>query len=451
MHILQVDRNRQNLTMSHVISFYDYKQDGLIRADTLIRLRWYGIFGQFGAIAMVAFGFGYPMPWEFCLGLVAISVVFNISLSRSYNINQRLSGNVATTFLAIDLLHLGLLLYLTGGLQNPFAILLIAPVVVSSNSLRRRHILLMSALSVVIIVFLAFYHMPLPWDPADPLKFSYIFNIGVLVAILSTLAFTVIYTYRVAVEARKLARALAATELVMQREQHLTTLDGLATAAAHELGTPLATIAVTSKEMLHAVARDSPLREDVELLQAQADRCREILTRLTSLTKDNEEIEGRQLITEILEQAADPLHGLGIQIDISVEETSIPAPAIKRAPTIRYGLGNLLDNAVDFANSRVSVSLNWSDDELSVEIRDDGPGFSSSILSRVGEPFVTSRRNVRGNGDWGLGLGLFIAKTLLERSGASLTFKNVAAGSKNERGALVKIRWSRSVLEELAL
>ncbi len=422
------------------------RQRILIRLDTLIRLRWYAIIGQYGAIMIVALGFGYELPFLLCLILIALSALLNLFLAWRYRANFRLESGGAFMLLAFDILQLASLLYLTGGLQNPFSILLMAPVVVSATSLKRDHTLMLGLLAIVVVSLLSFYHLPLPWSAEAPLKMPLRFIVGTWVAITCTLAFTAIYAFRVAEEARKLADALTATEIVLQREQHLSALDGLAAAAAHELGTPLATIALVSKEMVHALPKDSELQEDAQLLRSQAERCREILQKLTSLSSADEPIMAHQTLAAVVEEVVAPLRDFGVKITVTKKGEGREAPITERNLALQYSLGNLVDNAVDFAQARVSVDLFWDDEIVRLTVADDGPGFPPVILERLGEPFTTARQRGADKTQRGMGLGLFIAKTLLERSGAVLTFEN-AQNIDALSGAVVTVEWQREQLE----
>lgn len=419
----------------------------LIRLDTLIRLRWSAIAGQFGAVLIVAFGFGYAMPWMICLSLIAVSALLNIFLTMRYRTNTRFESSGAFALLAFDILQLAVLLYLTGGIHNPFSILLMAPVIVSSTSLRGKHTLLLGTFALALTAFLTFYHLPLPWEDGTPFDLPTRYEIGIWIAISCTLAFTAIYAFRVAQEAEKLGDALAATELVLQREQHLSALDGMAAAAAHELGTPLATIALVSKEMLHTLPEDSALAEDAALLRSQAQRCRDILQKLTSLSSDGEPIMERQPLPAMVEEVVAPHRNFGIDIEIVMHGGDTNPPDLQRNAGIHYGLGNLIDNAVDFARSRVVIEVAWSQSEASVTITDDGSGFPPSIVDKLGEPFVSSRKRQTGSRPRGLGLGLFIAKTLLKRSGGSLAFMNLKSRTGETSGARAKVTWPRQRLE----
>ena len=420
-----------------------YGLDKRFRLETLIKIRWLAVAGQTAAVCLVAFMLKFELPLAMCLFAIACSAWLNIFLRLRYPLNHRLSATTAIVLLAYDTCQLTLLLYLTGGLQNPFAILLVVPVIISATIQSVVQTLLLGSVAVLAATLLAFYHLPLPWEVTGQLKMPFLYVAGVWIAIISSLTFTAIYVFRVADESRKLANALAATELVLQREQHLSTLDGLAAAAAHELGTPLATIALVSKEMIRELDEDSPLHEDVLLLRSQAERCREILNKLSSLSEEGDTHIGSLSLPLMLEEVAAPHRDFGVELTLETSGNQ-PDPVFARNPAILYGLGNLVENAVDFARRKVTVHAAWDQDDIHIEIRDDGKGFKIELLERIGEPFVTTRNRANQETGGGLGLGLFIAKTLLERSGAILNFENSPAG---ERGAIVTIRWPREALD----
>ena len=248
----------------------------------------------------------------------------------------------------------------------------------------------------------------------------FIYVAGIWMAVLSSIAFTAIYAFRVAEEARLLANALAATELVLQREQHLSALDGLAAAAAHELGTPLATITLVAKEMEKALGNDPKYGEDVKLLRSQSERCREILKRLTSLSSEGEAHLSRLPLTSLVEEVTAPHRDFGISIKLRPGERIGPEPVGRRNPGVIYGLGNLVENAVDFARKSVTVRWSWDEAAVTFSIIDDGPGFPAEIIDRIGEPYMSTRQGTEAGG--GLGLGLFIAKTLARTLGCDARF-----------------------------
>jgi two-component system sensor histidine kinase RegB len=417
-----------------------------VRLDTLVRLRWLAVIGQTIAVLMVHFGLDFPLPIWACLAVIALSAWLNIALRLRFHLTQRLEPDRAAWLLAFDIAELAILLFLTGGLQNPFAFLFLGPVLLSATALPPRFTILLGIFAVACATVLVFTHYPLPWDNDDPLQLPPIYMMGVWLSILLAIGFIGVYAWQITEESRQLADALAATELVLTREQHLSQLDGLAAAAAHELGTPLSTISVIAKELENAIPADAPHGEDVRLLRSQATRCRDILAKLTELSSSGEPFD-RTPLTSLIEEVVAPHRDFGVAIAVSGPHDGTAEPVGARNPAILYGLGNLVENAVDFARERVDVTMQWDDEAVEVAIGDDGPGFASDILDRIGEPYVTSRRRKPNDDDeepTGLGLGFFIAKTLLERSGATLRFANRAPP---QRGAMVKLRWKRDDFE----
>lgn len=414
-----------------------------LRLETLVRIRWMAVMGQLAAVLIVWRFLEFEFSPLQCIFLIGASAFLNVVLSIRYPANQRLDPAASTVLLTYDIVQLALLLYLTGGLQNPFSVLLLVPVVISATTLPTPPTLFLGSVAISSATLLVFYHHPLPWFEGVELQLPRIYITGMWIAIISSMFFMAVYAFRVADEARKLSDALAATELVLQREQHLSNIDGLAAAAAHELGTPLATIALVSKEMMRELGPDSDSFEDAKLLRSQAERCREILKTLTSLSTQDEQHFGQVPFSAILEEVSEPHREFGIKIRTNIE-TRGPEPVCRRNPAILYGLGNILENAVDHAKSAVLVNLDWDDTHVRILINDDGKGFKDEMIEKIGEPFVTQRT---GNLDAkGLGLGLFIAKTLLERSGANMEFSN--SPEDGLLGAAVRIEWSRVVIEE---
>jgi two-component system sensor histidine kinase RegB len=276
---------------------------------------------------------------------------------------------------------------------------------VSATTLPPEKTFLLGGLTLAAATVLVFIHQPLPWFPGQVFSAPLQYVGGVWVALVCALVFMAFYAFRVAEEARQLADALAATELVLQRELHLSALDGLAAAAAHELGTPLATIALVSSELAGEMKDGDPHVEDIRLIRAQSQRCREILSKITSLSSAPEEHLGRLKLSHILEEITAPHRDFGIAIAISAHGDG-PEPVAARNPGLTYGLGNLVDNAVDFAVAEVKLTASWSESAVKVEIGDDGAGFGADVIDRLGEPYVTTRRaNVQLDGEHG-GLGL---------------------------------------------
>jgi two-component system sensor histidine kinase RegB len=419
-----------------------------LKLSTLVRLRWLAVGGQTAAILVVGLWFGFPLPMGACFALIALSAWLNLGLRLVFPPTYRLEPAWAALLLGYDLLQLAGLLYLTGGLENPFAMLLLAPVMVSATTQQSDKTFLLGAMTLAAATVLVFVHQPLPWFPGVVYEVPLHYVGGVWVALACALAFMSFYSFRVAEEARLLADALAATELVLQREQHLSALDGLAAAAAHELGTPLATIALVANELAKETLPDDPHADDIKLIRAQSERCREILSKIASLSSAPDEHLGPMALSHLLEEAVAPHRDFGIAIEIE-RQGEAPEPVAGRNPGLLYGLGNLIDNAVDFAKTEVRIRAEWSATDVKIGIDDDGPGFSSDIIDQLGEPYVTTRRAEQQPAPehGGLGLGIFIAKTLLERSGATLRLSNRRAP---ETGASVTVTWPRSAFEAAA-
>jgi two-component system, sensor histidine kinase RegB len=417
-----------------------------VRLDTLLRLRWLAVIGQIAAVLVVQYGLEFDVPIWPCLAVIALSAWLNVVLRVRFGITKRLEPDRAAWLLALDTGVLAILLFLTGGLQNPFAFLFLGPVLISATALPARLTLMLAGFAIACATVLVFFHYPLPWSAEEPLELPPLYMMGVWLSILLSTGFISIYAWQIIEESRQLADALAATELVLTREQHLSQLDGLAAAAAHELGTPLSTIALVAKELELAIDPSSPHAEDVRLLREQAHRCREILGKLTELPGAGEPFE-RMKLSALIEEVVAPHRNFGVTIGVSLPSDRSSEPVGARNPAILYGLGNLLENAVDFAREHVQVSAEWNQNGLSVTISDDGPGFPPEVMDRIGEPYVTShrRRRMRAAAETaGLGLGFFIAKTLLERSGATLALEN---RQFPQRGAVIHIGWERSDFE----
>src|ERR1700743_1284729 len=254
-----------------------------VRLDTILRLRWLAVLGQLATIFIVVQGLEFAVEVIPCLTIIGLSALLNLSLQIAFNPMQRLEPSYAAALLALNIIELAGLLYFTGGLENPFSFLFLAPVLISSTALPIRLTIALGLLATVCAAVLVFLHEPLPWDPDDPLVLPPIYLLGVWLSIAVAIGVTSLYAFQVAEESRQLSDALAATELVLAREQHLTQLDGLAAAAAHELGTPLSTIFLISRELERTIPDDSPLSADMKTLREQAQRCRDILAKITQL------------------------------------------------------------------------------------------------------------------------------------------------------------------------
>jgi len=415
-----------------------------VRLRTLTLIRWVAITGQALALLVVHFGFGFPVPLAPAFAVVGASLLLNLIVMTGHPTTVRLGERAAAAFLAFDIMQLTALLYLTGGLENPFSFLLLAPVAVSATILSVRSTFALSLLSVASITLLAVVHYPLPWTDGG-FSVPRVYILGTWVALAIGIVFFAIYTWRVAEEARRMSNALAASQLALAREQQLAALGGLAAAAAHELGSPLGTIAVVSREIARDLTADSPISEDVDLLISETARCRDILAELSARSGDNDDRTSPFALLPIhaLVQAAAERHQQAhVKFSFSSStldvNNEVSEPVVERSPEIIHGLGNIIQNAVQFARSTVYISTAWDTDAIRVTICDDGLGFPSGLIEQLGEPYISSRATVSGH----MGLGVFIAKTLLQRSGAGIAFGNDPAA-----GAIVDIVWRRDQLE----
>ena len=418
-----------------------------LRLDTLIRLRWLAVAGQAFTLIAVHWGLGFPLQIWPALAVVGLTALTNIVLRARKPRPQRLDERQSALILGFDIVQLALLLYLTGGLANPFSFLFLAPVLISATAFSPRTTLILGVLAVSLATVLGVWHHPLPWYPDIAYVPPQLFLLGMWASVLVSVAFIGGYALTVAKEARQLSDALAEAELVLAREQHLSALDGLAAAAAHELGTPLATIAIVVRELEREVPADSPHHDDIRLLREQSERCRSILRTLTSLNAGGAPFD-RMPLSHLLDELVNPHRPFGTAIEVELPSDRKAEPVVSRNPAVLYGLGNIVENAVDFAAEAVTVAARWDEEEVAIVVTDDGPGFAPGVIDRIGEPYVTMRGRARADQDeapgGGLGLGFFIAKTLLERSGAALAFENRVFP---ESGAIVTVRWPRSSLE----
>ena len=428
-----------------------------IRLRTLIVLRWIAIFGQVGAITVAQQLYDLQLPLLLCYLAVSASVLANLIAIFIFPENKRLSEREVASMILFDVAQLSFLIFLTGGLHNPFALLILAPVTISATVLGLRYTVFLAVVALLLTTLIALYHIPLRTEEGFILRMPQIFVFGFWAAIVIGVVFISGYARRVTNEMHSMSEALLATQMALAREQKLTDLGGVVAAAAHELGTPLATIKLVSAELMDELDENPDLLQDAQLIRDQADRCREILQSMGRAGKEDKQLR-RAPLDNLIREAAEPHMGRGIDVlfDVSPDMGSDPRqPIVKRQPEIIHGLRNLIQNAVDFAASTVWVEAEWTDSEIRVQITDDGPGYPPHVIGRIGDPFVRSRRDIQTAPERpeyeGMGLGLFIAKTLLERTKAQLQFTNVAdaagQGQGDETGATVRVLWPRSTLD----
>jgi two-component system, sensor histidine kinase RegB len=428
-----------------------------VRLRTLLVLRWLAILGQTVTVVIASLHLGLRVELGLCFLAIGASVISNLIAMTIFPENQRLSDRDAMLTLLFDLSQLSFLLFLTGGLNNPFALLILAPVTISATALTVRSTAILGLLAIAMISLLAIFHVPLATETGEILELPDLFLLGFWISIVIGIVFLSAYARRITSETHSMSQALLATQMALAREQKLTDLGGVVAAAAHELGTPLATIKLVSTELVEELEGQPELAEDARLIRQQADRCRDILRSMGRAGKDD--LHMRQApFGAVVREAAEPHAARGIAVhydflpDIGAPEGQ---PIIRRKPEVIHGLRNLVQNAVDFAATQIWVDASWGGGEIRLRITDDGPGYPQDLLGRLGDPFLSRRARAQSParpGYEGMGLGLFIAKTLLERSGARVSFLNasdpfLSAEDKGERGgAIVDVVWSQSAI-----
>jgi two-component system sensor histidine kinase RegB len=429
-----------------------------IRLRTLVLLRWWAIVGQASALIIADRVYHLNLEMGLCFLVIGVSVASNLVAGFVFAENKRLSEQDTFLVVLFDMLQLGLLLYLTGGMHNPFTILIVGPVTVSASALSGRSTAFLGMMAIVIVTLLMQFYLPLRTEEGFVLRVPDVFRFGSWVAIVIAVLFLGVYSRWIVQEMRAMSDALQATQMALAREQKLTDLGGVVAAAAHELGTPLATIKLTSAELAEELEDHPELRDDALLIREQADRCRDILRSMGRAGKDDLHLR-RTPLTALVEEAAEPHvdRGKHIHFDHAAGGADLlDQPTVMRRPEVIHGLRNLIQNAVDFARANVWVETHWGDNTITLRIMDDGRGYPADMLGRIGDPFIRRRApatDPRRPEYEGMGLGLFIAKTLLERSGADLTFANGADATGAEAldgargGALVEVTWPRKAFE----
>lgn len=440
------------MAQTEIEMFGEESRSNWVRMRTLVLLRWVAILGQTTAVFFAIYVFNVQIAAGPVAIVIGAAVLGNLFSTFLFPENRRLSEREATLTMVFDLAQLGILLFLTGGLNNPFALLILAPVTIAATVLPVRSTVVLGLLAIGIVTLVRTWHFDLRTDDGVLLHLPDLFTFGFWVSLVIGIAFLAAYARQVTQETLSMGEALVATQMALAREQKLTDLGGVVAAAAHELGTPLATIKLVSSELMDELSDNPELRDDAVLIRDQADRCRDILHSMGRAGKEDLHLQRAPLET-VVREAAEPHLDRGKAVKFIVQPDAAAQPTIYRRPEIIHGLRNLIQNAVDFAETTVQVDIGWSEDAISLRIMDDGAGFPASVIGRIGDPFVRHRRGSEERGTRpgyeGMGLGLFIAKTLLERSGARLSFHNGGARSISGEsgGAIVTADWPRGVIE----
>ncbi|MBL4908162.1 MAG: ActS/PrrB/RegB family redox-sensitive histidine kinase [Sneathiella sp.] len=413
-----------------------------VRLQSLVYIRWLAVLGQAFALILVQWIMGYDLPIIPAGLLVAASALVNVLVTLSYKSTARLSNKGAVLYLFYDALQLTGLLYLTGGLSNPFALLFLVPVTISATHLSGIGTIFLGLTTLSCISFLAVFNQPLPL-PESEIHLSKTYILAIWSALVLGTIFLSGYAWRISSDGRRMTNALSVARMALAREQQLSAVGGIAAAAAHELGTPLNTILLISEELSGDFPEGSDHAEDTKLLHDQALKCAEVLAQLSQGPTDDrfsqKDAHHNYLpLNSLMALIADKYSDKGAEIDIVTEGELSNQPKLFATPEILHGLGNLVSNAAEFANTRVTISIRWDDKNVLVVIEDDGPGFSEEILARLGEPYTSSR-----SGRGGMGLGVFISEMLINHSGGNIIF-----GNAKRAGARVIVEWPRKQLEK---
>ena len=415
--------------------FFVSKDTVQLDKKTLVSLRWIALVGQYVTINIVNFIFKFELPFFYCSIIIFIGVITNFYLQFVFKKNQ-LNNFTSTFVLFYDLVQLSLLLYLTGGITNPFSILLIVPAIVASTFLNLRSTINLSIATIVILVVLTIYNFPIPHYGELHFHIPDTYLYALPTAIIVTLIFLTYFGIKFGIESRKRTEALNKLELILAKEHELESIGLQAAAAAHSLGTPLATITVVARELEKEIGKNPKYVKDIALLLSQTKRCSEILKNLSkdNLKEDNflTNIKIEQLISEIIRSFKE----ISKKKLSFLDEKNELNPKIERTLEITYGLRNFIGNAVKYSNSLVEINLESNSKITEVKVRDDGPGFSHDLLDVLGEPYIRSKNKIISSKS-GLGLGTFIGKTLLERMKAKVLFDKCP----NTNGAMVAIKW----------
>jgi len=402
---------------------------------TLVNLRWIAIVGQLVAINFVYYYLKLKLPIIAVHSVILVGLITNLLLQFKIKENQ-LKDLYSAFFLIYDLFQLTFLLYLTGGISNPFSFLMIVPSIISSTFLSMGTTIILGTLTIILLFFLKNYHEILPGLNAYRFNFPEYYLEGILISIIIGLIFLSYFGIRFSGETKKRSEALEKLQQVMAREYQLDSLGGLAAAAAHSLGTPLATISVVAKELKKEIGGESKHTKDLELLVSQSKRCSEILRRISRKEIEDDQFINIVKVEDLLEEIIISFKETSnVKINLISKEDKNKIN-IKRAPELVYGLRNFIGNAVKFSKTKVEIILTSDEKIIEIKINDDGPGIPEDIISKIGEPYIKSKSKKLSSNS-GLGLGTFLGKTLLERKNAKLLFRRKGKLG----GALVLISW----------
>ncbi len=418
-------------------SLEDAASEGQSAFGTLVTIRWISILGQLSFVLAAYYLFDIDLELGACVATIAIAAIINIGATFHRRHQKKLKPLEALLYPAFDIMELSLLISLTGGLDNPFAIFLVAPVAAAASLLRFRQIAALTMLTVVCLTVNAIWHTPLPWTNGAleiPPMYGWVMWFSLSVSAI----FIASYSWTVTRAVRRTRIALTATQMELASANQMTAMGALAAAVAHELGTPLATISLVAKELLKESGdQDEDMKEDLELLVSQSERCRKVLADFGQKPSAEGGAPYQAVpLSALIEDIALPHNISGKGLEITASGTPPTLLLVHRQPELIHGIGNVIQNAFQFAASTVRANISWTPETVTVCITDNGPGFPASLLQKVGQPYISTRSHTEGGH---MGLGIFISKTLLERTGANVVFANGAQG-----GAKVTLTWART-------
>jgi len=402
---------------------------------TLVVLRWIAITGQFITINIVYFILHFDFPFIYCSVIIFFGIITNFFLQIKVKKNL-LSNFSSTLYLIYDLIQLTILIFLTGGIMNPFVILLVIPAVVSSTFLSLRSTLYLSFFTTIFLLILTFYHFPLPSPGNLHFHASKYYFYGVPGAILIGLVFLSYFGMRFGLETRKRINALNKMELILAKEHELKIIGVHAAAAAHSLSTPLSTIKLVAKELEKEIGNNEKYSKDIKLLLSQSLRCGEILKKLSMVPLKRDDFFEKVKLEDLLSEIINSFKEISDKNFSIKSENNKYNPTVKRKSELTYGLRNFIGNASKFSKSLIEIKLESNKKITQIKICDDGPGFPKDIKKFLGEPYIQSK-NKTVDSKSGLGMGTFIGKTLLERIKANIDFGECP----NNKGAMVTIQW----------
>ena len=453
--------------MINLIKSQIFLNESWIKPKTLLNLRWLAITGQGVAIAITELILNLTFNVQACLTIILFSCIVNLGSSIYFRTQKRLTAFKTFLFLSFDLIQISLLLFFAGGISNPFSMLIIVPAIVSASSLPIIYLITLGIMTLLSILLLSVKYFPISNSSGDILKPPEILLVGFSASLMITVTFLGSYAKRIFLDNSNMNKALQAAQIALERERKLTALTGVVAALGHELGSPLATIKLASSELLSEIDSDSPIYQDIKLIFDQIERCKAIISDMGSLGKDDQYVKIIDFVT-LLFEASQPYKKLEKQIilrlngvrqghdGILIQEKMIPL--VRREPELIHGIRNIVHNALKFSKSSVDINLIVNDRKINLEIIDDGIGFPQDVKNMIGEPFLkrsdlSLTEAKTKTSEEGMGLGLFIAHVLLERTQGKLKFSNVNQiennGKKQVKGAKVEISWDRSSIEVL--